>query len=253
MSPMRARFYAPDVAGGADLVDLPDDEARHLTRVRRLGAGDEIAVFDGRGHEYRARVEQAGRAGVRVRVLEAVTPAPEPAVALTLVQAVLKGDHMDEIVRDAVMMGVAAIQPIVTARTQVSLAALRRGSAADRWQRIAIASVKQCHRAVVPAIRAPRALDEFVRTGGGAGTMRLMLVEPGAGAAGVQDAHGLSGCPRPSAADLLVGPEGGWAAEEVERAVAHGFLTLTLGRRTLRADAAPVAAIAVLQFLWRDL
>ena len=147
---MHARFYAPDITPGADLVDLPDDEARHLTRVRRLGAGDEIAVFDGRGHEYRARVERAGRAGVRVRVLEAVTPAPEPSVAFTLVQAVLKGDHMDEVVRDAVMMGVAAIQPIVTARTQVSRAALRRGSAVERWRRITLASVKQCRRAVVP-------------------------------------------------------------------------------------------------------
>ena len=250
---MHARFYAPDITPGADLVDLPDDEARHLTRVRRLGAGDEIAVFDGRGHEYRARVERAGRAGVRVRVLEAVTPAPEPSVAFTLVQAVLKGDHMDEVVRDAVMMGVAAIQPIVTARTQVSLAALRRGSAVERWRRITLASVKQCRRAVVPEVHPPKAFDEFARARNDPGTLRLMLVEPGAGPPTTRDAHALPELPKPAAAQLLVGPEGGWAPEEIEVTLAHGFVPITLGRRTLRADAVPVAVLAVLCFVWGEL
>ncbi len=248
---MLARFYAPGITPGIDLVDLPEDEARHLTKVLRVRAGDAVAVFDGRGHEYRARVEQAGRSGARVRVLEALISAPEPDVAVTLAQAVLKGDRMDEVVRDATMMGVAAIQPVVTARTQVSLAALRRGAALDRWRRVAVASVKQCRRAVVPVIHTPCALDTFVRTGGGAGTLRLMLIEPGGGATGTRGA--LAELPRPAAAHLLVGPEGGWAAEEVEAAVANGWTPMTLGRRTLRADAAPVAAIAVVQFIWNDL
>ena len=78
--------------------------------------------------------------------------------------------------------------------------------------------------------------------------MRLLLVEPAAAGAG--DASALRALPRPRAADLAIGPEGGWAAEEIETAVAHGFVPVTLGRRTLRADAVPVAAMAVLQFLW---
>lgn len=249
---MPPRFYAPGMKAGREIVELPAEEARHLTRVLRLAPGDEVAVFDGRGHEYRARVEQAGRAGARVRLIEAATPAPEPAVALTLVQAVLKGSVMDEIVRDATMMGVAAIQPIVTARTQGSLAALRRGSTVARWERIAVASAKQCRRAVVPEIRAPLALADVLRAGAG-GEARIMLVEPGAGdPADAGDARALAAIRPPRAAELFVGPEGGWAPDETAAAIAQGLVAVTLGRRTLRADAAPVVAIAILRFVWGD-
>ena len=109
---------------GDETVLLPKDEAEHLVRVLRLGPGDTVAVFDGRGLEFLAKVVTADRRDVRVQVLSRVEPAAEAAVPLTLVQAVLKGDKMDDIVRDAVMLGVAAIQPIVTTRTEVTVAAL---------------------------------------------------------------------------------------------------------------------------------
>lgn len=248
-----ARFYAPDLVAGADLVDLPEDESRHLTRVLRLDVGDDVLVFDGQGSEWHARVERAGRGRVRVRVLESVTPAREPRVALTLVQAVLKGDRMDDVVCDAVMMGVIAIQPIVTTRTQVSLSTLARGAAVDRWRRVAVASAKQCRRAVVPAVRAPIAIEQYTTLDAGPGTPRLMLVEPAVAAASVRDARELAGWPRPPAVHLVIGPEGGWAPEEVRVAAASGLTPMTFGGRTLRADAMPIVAIAVLQFVWGDL
>src|SRR5690348_8013864 len=110
------RFFAPALDPGDDSVDLPRDEAEHLTRVLRLGIGDTVAVFDGRGREFLARVAAVARRDVRVQLLSRVEPAAEPQVPLTLAQAVLKGEKMDEIVRDAVMLGVAAVQPIVTKR-----------------------------------------------------------------------------------------------------------------------------------------
>src|SRR6478672_2071241 len=99
------RFFAPALDPGDETVVLPRDEAEHLTRVLRLGAGDTVAVFDGRGHEFVARVTSALRRNVTVQIMSRVEPAVEPAVALTLVQAVLKGDKMDDVVRDAVMLG----------------------------------------------------------------------------------------------------------------------------------------------------
>src|SRR5581483_1531674 len=104
------RFFAPALDPGDDTVLLPRDEAEHLTRVLRLGVGDTVAVFDGRGHEFLARVASAIRRDVRVQLLSRVDTPPEPSVALTLVQAVLKGEKMDDVVRDAVMLGVSAIQ-----------------------------------------------------------------------------------------------------------------------------------------------
>src|SRR5207248_10280731 len=91
----------------------------------------------------------------KVQLLSRVEPPPEATVRLTLVQAVLKGDKMDEIVRDGVMLGVSAIQPLVTKRTEVTVAALLRAARVDRWRRIALASVKQSRRAVVPEVRTP--------------------------------------------------------------------------------------------------
>jgi 16S rRNA (uracil1498-N3)-methyltransferase len=244
------RFFAPALDPGDESVTLPRDEAEHLTRVLRLGVGDIVSVFDGRGREFLARIALAQRRDVRVHLMSRVDPAAEPAVALTLAQAVLKGDKMDDVVRDAVMLGAAAIQPIVTKRTEVTVAALIKGARVDRWRRVAVASVKQSRRATVPDVRTPLTLETFLEEP--ATVMRLMLVEPAvAGAAETLSA--LRREPIPSDATVLIGPEGGWTESECEQARGRGVRLVTLGHRTLRADAVPVAAICVLQFLWGDL
>jgi 16S rRNA (uracil1498-N3)-methyltransferase len=182
-----------------------------------------------------------------VQLLSRVEPPPEPAVHLTLAQAVLKGEKMDDVVRDAVMLGVAAIQPIVTRRTEVTVAALVRGARVDRWRRVALASAKQSRRAVLPEVRVPLTFDDFLDEPPPA--LRLMLVEPGAG----HDAQPLSALRQerpPSDAALLIGPEGGWDEREWTAARDRGIRLISLGPRTLRADAVPVAAISVLEFLW---
>jgi 16S rRNA (uracil1498-N3)-methyltransferase len=242
------RFFAPSLDPGDEHATLPRDEAEHLTRVLRLGVGDSVAVFDGRGHEFLARVDAADRRDVRVQILSRLEPARESPVALTLVQAVLKGDKMDDVVRDAAMLGVAAVQPIVTARSEVTVAALIRGARVDRWRRVALASVKQSKRAVLPEVHLPLTLESYL--GDPAPEWRLMLVEPGA--ADAESMAVLRGSTRPRDAAVLVGPEGGWTPEECAAARAKGARLLTLGHRTLRADAAPIAAISVLQFLWED-
>jgi 16S rRNA (uracil1498-N3)-methyltransferase len=217
--------------------------------VLRLRFGDEIAVFDGNGREYRARIERVSRDGAHVHLLEEISAAAEPVVRLTLAQAVLKGDKMEDVIRDATMMGVAAIEPVVTAHTTIRMKALTEGQAADRWRRIAVASAKQCRRAVLPVIGTGTPFDEWVIQD--TTEMRLMLVEPMVGVEGhpVATVQGQ----RPNSATLMVGPEGGWAQEEIEIAVQAGWMPITLGRRTLRADAVAIVAIGVLQYLWADL
>ena len=249
------RFFAPSLDPGDETVALPREEGEHLTRVLRMGVGDTVSVFDGRGNEYSARVSSVIRRDVRVSLLSRVEPAAEPSVALTLAQAVIKGDKMDDIVRDAVMLGVAAVQPLVTARTELTVAALTNGNRIDRWQRVALASVKQSKRAVLPEVRRPLTLEAFLDDPPAA--LRLMLVEPGAGeaeqAGWAEPLSVLQGQPVPSDATLFVGPEGGWTEKEIATAREHGVRLVTLGHRTLRADATPVAAISVLQFLFGDL
>jgi 16S rRNA (uracil1498-N3)-methyltransferase len=243
------RFLAADLDPVAGSASLSAEEAHHLTNVLRLRFGDEISVFDGSGREYRARIERVTRDGAQVRLLDEIAAAPEPLVRLTLAQAVLKGEKMDEVVRDATMMGVAAIEPLVTEHTTLRLKALTDGRATDRWRRIAIASAKQCRRAVLPIVGEGTEFGEWIQQDDAAA--KLIFVEPVTGSPG----QPLSALPpsRPSAATLLIGPEGGWSAAEVEGARAAGWTAVTLGRRTLRADAVAIIAIALVQSIWGDL
>jgi 16S rRNA (uracil1498-N3)-methyltransferase len=167
-----------------------------------------------------------------------------------LVQAVLKSDKMDDIVRDAVMLGVTAIQAVVTARTEITVAALLRGARVDRWKRVALASVKQSRRAVLPEIRTPLSFDHFLDEPQPA--LALMLVEPSI-AAEVEPLSCLRDRAAPDDAAVMIGPEGGWTDNEWSAARHRGARLVTLGHRTLRADAVPVAAISVLQFLWGEM
>jgi 16S rRNA (uracil1498-N3)-methyltransferase len=243
---MLHRFLADQIDPDAATARLSDEETRHLSQVLRLSIGDEVAVFDGAGREFRARVERIARDGADVQLIEEVGASPEPAVRLTLAQSVIKGEKMDDVVRDATMMGVSTIEPLVTEHTATHMKA---GRAPERWRRIAIASAKQCRRAVVPAIGAGTTFADWLAQDRAA--MRLLLVEPSASVEG----HPLStlGGDRPSSASLLVGPEGGWSGSEIDAAVRAGYVPITLGRRTLRADAVPIVAIGLLQFVWADL
>jgi len=153
---------------------------------------------------------------------------------------------MDAAVRDAAMLGASVVQPVVTARTETTLASLTRSRRAERWRRVAIASVKQCGRAVVPEVRDALELADYLPAE--TADLRLLLVEPLA-----KGASTLAGVSTPQSAAVLIGPEGGWMAEEIAAACRAGFHAITLGQRTLRADATPIAAIAVLQFIWGDL
>jgi len=245
------RFFAPHAGvhdSSADVV-LSLEESRHATRVLRLASGDELAVFDGRGHEWRGRITLVSRSGVTVRLDAPLAAAREPRVAVALLQAVLKGDHMDAVIRDATMMGVSEIRPIITAHTVVNASAASRPGARTRWLRIAIASAKQCRRAVVPALERAQSLREALAIPPASDwTARVVLAEP---LVGHDERQAPSGSP--SSAVLAVGPEGGWSREELELFEAARFEPLTLGTLTLRADAAAIVALSVLRERWSDL
>ena len=245
---MRPRFHVPDVTAASDRVELPEDEAEHLVRVLRLGVGDEVDIFDGRGGLWRAEVVQVGKKAAAVRPLEPGRPASELAIGLTLVVSVLKGDKMDNVVRDAVMLGVTGVRPIVSERSEVGLAAMARSSRIARWQRIAVSSAKQCGRAVVPPIREAVPIDSYWQEK--AVGARIMCVEP---ASALGDVIGVQAVRRPAAADVIVGPEGGWSMSEVAAAHDSGAILVSLGGRTLRADAVPIVALTALLTTWGEL
>ena len=165
-------------------------------------------------------------------------------------QALLKSDKMNGVIRDAVMLGVAAVQPVISKRIDVPSAALRAGVRQQRWDRTVMSSVKQSGRAVVPPVLEVVDFHEWLSAT--AGRTRLMFVEPGSTTDVVHDLPSLE-ARLPSEAAILIGPEGGWAPQELEDAATAGVTLVTFGSRTLRADAAGAIAIAVLQYIWKDL
>ena len=238
------RFYVPDMPHEGALVALSDEEARHLTQVLRLALGDDVRVFDGHGREHLARVEVAARQRAEVRVGPTAAPAPELPLRLTLAASLLKGDKFDDVVRDAAMLGVHVVCPLVTARTEVPAARAGKVSRVERWRRVALNSVKQCGRAVVPEIQEPQSLIEALAL---LPRPLIALAEPSL------EARAGSVPPLPALATVLVGPEGGWAPSEVDALVAAGATLMRLGGRTLRADAAPLVALTALLWEWKAL
>lgn len=243
------RFLVKELGTSGDEAVLEADEAHHLSRVLRLGPGDRVAVFDGRGREFLAAVSHAGRTHATVTLLDPLVPAAEPRVPFSIAQAVLKGSAMDDAIRDAVMIGASAIEPIVTNHVDVRSAVVARPATIDRWRRVALASVKQCRRAVIPAVSPPRPLAEWLSSA--AWNLKLIFVEPAAGlrTAALRDV--VRRAP-PTSCALVVGPEGGWDREEIEAAVSAGAIAVTLGSLTLRADAMALAAGALLRFAWEE-
>jgi 16S rRNA (uracil1498-N3)-methyltransferase len=254
---VRPRFHVPAINSTLERVELPEDEAEHLVRVLRLGVGDEVDAIDGRGGLWRAEIVQVGKKSAAVRLIEKGHPARELSVPITLVVSVLKGDKIDDVVRDAVMLGVTSIRPVISERSEISLAVMAKSARIARWQRIAVASAKQCGRAVVPTVHDATPLERHFTDAsthathqGEPRSLRIMCIEPSAALGAVIPVQVVA---KPKAAEVIIGPEGGWTVSEVAAGHDSGAILVSLGARTLRADAVPIVALSALLTVWGEM
>jgi 16S rRNA (uracil1498-N3)-methyltransferase len=222
------------LASGVSLA-LPAGAARHV-QVLRLQPGDALTLFDGRGGEYDAVVEHMGRSEVRVQVGAHHASERETAVAVHLALAMPANERMDWLVEKATELGVASIQPLVAERSVLRLAGERAQKKQAHWQAIAIAACEQCGRNRVPEVHAVQALPAWLAAQAHPG---LVLSLRG-------DSQALRADAGARAFTLLSGPEGGLAPAEEEEAFGRGWRPVHLGARVLRAETAPLAALAVL-------
>jgi 16S rRNA (uracil1498-N3)-methyltransferase len=241
------RFTLPPERLADGRVTFDADESRHLARVLRLRPGDTVIATDGAGRDYTVRLDSVGDNATGT-VLTAAPGTPPSPLAVTLVQGVPKGDKMETIVRAATELGVARVWPALCERTIVRLEPSRWRDRARRWQRVAREAAKQCGRAVLPEVETPRPLAECLVAAAHA-DLALCCWEGG----GVPLAEALGAAAAPRAALLVIGPEGGLAAAEVEAARARGLIIASLGPRTLRTETAGPAVLAILQARFGDL
>jgi 16S rRNA (uracil1498-N3)-methyltransferase len=232
------RLFVPSAQREGDRVRITGPELRHL-RTLRLGEGARLVLFDEQGEEHEVVLERLGSRVADAAILVSDRPAREPALDLTLAPALLKGDRMDLVVEKATELGVRRIAPLASRHV------VGRGARTERWRRIAVAAAKQSGRTVVPVVDAPRPLPDLVRAPWPG--LRLLAWEGERG-------HGFRALPATAAAVvMLVGPEGGFADDEVADARAHGFATVTLAPRVLRAETAAIVAATLCLARWGDL
>jgi 16S rRNA (uracil1498-N3)-methyltransferase len=229
---------------GAEVL-LPDAAAYHVARVLRLRAGAPLTLFDGTGGDFRGEIVAVEGDRVRVSVGERAAGLRESPLAITLVQAVSRGERMDWTLQKAVELGVARIQPVLSARSVVRLDAGQAAKKLRHWQAIVAGACEQCGRSVLPDVREPLDLARFLAASPREG-QRLVLSPTGPAS--------LAGLASTAArVELLIGPEGGLDDLELDAATRAGFAPVRLGPRVLRTETAGIVALAVLQALWGDL
>lgn len=232
------RIHCSEPLAPGQSLDLPAGAARHV-QVLRLQPGDALTLFDGRGGEYAATVQRMGRSDVQVAVAAHDPVEREAALAVHLAIGMPANERMDWLVEKAVEMGVASLQPLVTAHGVLRLAGERAQKKQAHWQAVAIAACEQCGRNRVPAVHAVLPLTAWLDGLPAMPQTRLLL-------AFAPDAQALAAVAASSESGVLVlgGPEGGLNAQEEAAARARGFRPVTLGSRVLRAETAQLTALA---------
>lgn len=236
------RLYCESGLSPGAMVELPERAARHVAALR-LREGDALTLFSGDGFEWRATLASVGRRGVVAALRERREANRESPLPVTLAQGVCAADRMDLVLQKATELGVAAIRPVVTARSVVRLSPERQERRGAHWQNVVVAACEQCGRNVVPPVGTLTALRDYLAEPRAPGT-RILLSPAGAATLRTLDIR--------APVTLLIGPEGGLADEERELAALAGFEPVRFGPRILRTETAPLAAMAALQALHGD-
>jgi 16S rRNA (uracil1498-N3)-methyltransferase len=239
------RIFTPGSYALHDEIELNAAGAYHVAKVLRLRAGAPVAIFDGKGNEYRTEIIDVESNAVRVRIGERLAGTPESPLKITLVQGISRSERMDWALQKATELGVSVIAPVITARSVVRLDEKQSLKKQEHWLNIVASACEQSGRSLVPELLPPVTLKQYLQTHRKEG-LRLVL-SPTASSA----LAGLASMSTKVA--LLIGPEGGLDDDEINLAEQSGFTPVRLGPRVLRTETAAVTALSVLQAMWGDL
>jgi 16S rRNA (uracil1498-N3)-methyltransferase len=243
------RFFSPQELTVGKPAVISGSDAVHISRVLRLKNGDVIAVFDGRGHAFECRIESVSPDAVTVIVEKDRASNRESQVHITLAQAMLKSKKMDTLVRQATELGVSRWAPFFSERSVPTPDRKRMTARVERWNKISREALKQCGRDIFMEVLPPTTMEEVLKQGQ-ACDRKIIFWE--CESASVET-------PLPELPErihslmVVVGPEGGFSAREVELATSLGYETLSLGPRILKAETAAIAAAVLMQYRFGDM
>lgn len=235
------------------IVTINGTDAKHLTRVLRLQAGEKVIVFDGFESEYLVTLTNITPTQVTGEIVSELNTDTEPPINITLIQGLPKQVKMELIVQKCTELGVVGIKPVITERTVINWNRAKREEKASRWQKIAVEASKQCRRKTVPRIEVPESLEEALA---GLPEDKIILI-PWEG----EETRSLKSVLKEIATDIAderniyiaIGPEGGFTQEEVDYASKQGAFSVTLGPRILRTETAGLATVAMTLYELGDL
>lgn len=230
------RVYLPLPLATGSTLALPEEAVRHLVQVLRMQAGEALTVFNGEGGEFAATLASASRKGATLAVGAHDPVSREARTVVTIAQCVSKGDRMDYALQKGTELGAAGFVPVLSARGVVKLDGERWEKKVEHWRGVVVGAAEQSGRTAVPPVALPQGFEGFVTA---AREGIKLIAAPGGSTR-------LASLPAGEPLTVLIGPEGGFAAPELELAERHGWQRLGLGARILRTETAPVAILAAL-------
>lgn len=240
------RFFVDDPGAFSDRsVVITGEDVNHVKNVLRLKENDELIVSDGRGRDYHCRISGITNEEVVADICDICDNFSELSTEITLFQGFPKGDKMELIIQKTVELGVTRIVPVMTKRTVVKLDDKKAKKKTERYNMIAESAAKQSGRGMIPEVTMPVSFAEAVSM---AEKLDMNII-PYEEAEGVEYSRNIiKSIKGKKSLGIFIGPEGGFAREEVEKALAAGTSAITLGHRILRTETAGMAVISIIMF-----
>lgn len=233
------RFFTENISEETAVIE--GEDAKHASAVLRMRAGDYAVLCDGRGTDFLAELESSSQGCCTFKILEKSANQAEPSVHLRLFQAMPKSDKMEFIVQKAVECGAAEIIPFFSARCVSRPDAKSMAKKQQRYQKIAAEAAKQCGRGIIPQVGQAvefSALKSLISPGN-TGILFYECAETPLREVFAENSYSKN-------IDIVIGSEGGFEPKEAEKLQKMGFKSVSLGKRILRCETAPIAAISIL-------
>lgn len=238
------RFFVEQSNIYSNIINITGEDVNHIKKVLRLKCGDYITLCDGNGNDYLVEIEKFEAECVRTGIIRSEKSTTEPPIEVTLFQGLPKSDKMDFIIQKGVELGVGRIVPVITGRTVVRIENRQDAEKKSaRWQRISLEAAKQCNRGVVPKVEIPQEYEKAL-TAAQSADLSVILYEK-------ETKQGLRECIKKNdikKISVIIGPEGGFMEDEIERAGFYGIKPVTLGPRILRTETAGIAVLSILMY-----
>ena len=220
---------------------ITGDDAKHIARVLRMKAGEKLVACDCQGRDYDCVISEVCDKQVELTVEKVYPSETEPSVKVTLYQAMPKSDKMELIIQKAVELGVSAIVPVQTKRCVSRPDAKSMAKKLERYNRIALEAAKQCGRGRIPQVLPMLDYSEAL-TAMKADERAFLFYENSTSSFRKELEQ------KVSSVSIMVGAEGGFEEEEVSKALEQGIASLSLGKRILRCETAPLAALSIIMY-----